>query len=94
MTYLRTFNNLISKIHNKINNYQEEKKVITKKEVEDFIYFLINSNWDEFEKIYFKKNLDQIYKEKFDMLNFSPLTLTLIIFFIVSLIFLLKVTSK
>ena len=44
MTYLRTFNNLISKIHNKINNYQEENKVITKKEVEDFIYFLINSN--------------------------------------------------
>ena len=44
MTYLKTFNNLINKIHKKINNYQEEKKVITKKEVEDFIYFLINSN--------------------------------------------------
>ena len=44
MTYLRTFNNLISKIHNKINKYQKENKVITKKEVEEFIYFLINSN--------------------------------------------------
>ena len=44
MTYLTTFNNLISKIHIKINNYQKENKVITKKEVEEFIYFLINSN--------------------------------------------------
>ena len=44
MTYIEAFNSLISKIHNKINNYQEENKVITKKEVEEFIYFLINSN--------------------------------------------------
>ena len=44
MTYLITFNNLISKIHNKINKHQEEKKLVSKKEVEDFIYFLIKSN--------------------------------------------------
>tara|TARA_B100000212_G_scaffold327830_1_gene291488 strand:+ start:534 stop:668 length:135 start_codon:yes stop_codon:yes gene_type:complete len=44
MTYLRTLNNLISKIHIKINKYQEGNKVINKKEVEDFIYYLIKSN--------------------------------------------------
>tara|TARA_Y100001978_G_scaffold80880_1_gene72399 strand:- start:818 stop:952 length:135 start_codon:yes stop_codon:yes gene_type:complete len=44
MTYLRTFDNLISKIHNKLSKYQEEKKVVSKKEVEDFIYFLRKSD--------------------------------------------------
>ena len=44
MSDLRTYDNLISKIHNKINNYQEGNKVISKKEVEDFIYFLIRNN--------------------------------------------------
>ena len=44
MTYLITLDNLISKIHNKINSYQEGKKLVSKKEVEDFIYFLKNSN--------------------------------------------------
>ena len=41
MTYLKTFNKLISEIHIKINNYQKGNKIVTKKEVEDFIYFLI-----------------------------------------------------
>ena len=40
MTYLEKLNNLISKIHYKINNYQEGNKLVSKKEVEDFIYFL------------------------------------------------------
>ena len=44
MTYLRNLDNLISKIHNKINRYKEVNKVVTKKEVEDFIYFLKRSN--------------------------------------------------
>ena len=44
MTYLITFNNLIAKIHNKINKYQEGKKLVSKKEVEDFIYFLRKSD--------------------------------------------------
>ena len=44
MTYLITFNNLISKIHSKINKYQEGNKLVSKKEVEDFIYFLRKSN--------------------------------------------------
>ena len=44
MTYLRSFDDLISKINNKINNYQEGNKVITKKEVEEFINFLLNSD--------------------------------------------------
>ena len=44
MTYLITFENLISKIHNKINKYREGDKLVSKKEVEDFIYFLKNSN--------------------------------------------------
>jgi len=44
MTYLKADENLISKIYHKINKYQEENKLVTKKEVEDFIYFLIRSN--------------------------------------------------
>jgi len=44
MAYSITFNNLISKIHYKINKYQEENNVVSKKEVEDFIYFLRKSN--------------------------------------------------
>ena len=44
MTYLRTFDNLISKIHNKLSKYQEKKKVVSKEEVEDFIYFLRKSD--------------------------------------------------
>ena len=44
MTYLITFNNLITKIHNKINKYREGNKLVSKKEVEDFIYFLRKSN--------------------------------------------------
>ena len=44
MTNLITFNNLISKIHNKINNYQEGNKYVSKKEVETFINFLRKSN--------------------------------------------------
>ncbi len=44
MTYLKTYNYLITKIHNKINKYHEGNKVITKKEVEDFIYFLRSNN--------------------------------------------------
>ena len=44
MTYLITLNNLISKIHNKINKYREVNKLVSKKEVEDFIYFLRKSN--------------------------------------------------
>ena len=44
MTYLIEFSNLISKIHNKINKYQEGKQLLSKKEVEDFIYFLRKSD--------------------------------------------------
>ena len=44
MTNLITFNNLISKIHNKINKYQEGNKYVSKKEVETFINFLRKSN--------------------------------------------------
>ena len=44
MTYLRTYNNLITKIHNKINKYHEGNREVTKKEVEDFIYFLRSTN--------------------------------------------------
>tara|TARA_B100000212_G_scaffold225716_1_gene171389 strand:+ start:242 stop:376 length:135 start_codon:yes stop_codon:yes gene_type:complete len=44
MTYLKTYNNLISKIHNKINKKKEGKNLVTKKEVEDFINFLRKSN--------------------------------------------------
>ena len=44
MTYLITLNNLISKIHDKINKYQEGSKLVSKKEVEDFINFLRKSN--------------------------------------------------
>ena len=44
MTYLKTFDNLIYGIQNKINKYQKGDKLITKKEVEDFIYFLRESN--------------------------------------------------
>ena len=44
MTYLIRFDNLISKIHNKINKYREVNKLVSKKEVEDFIYFLRKSN--------------------------------------------------
>ena len=44
MTYLITFDDLISKIHNKINKYQEGNKLLSKKEVEDFIYYLRKSN--------------------------------------------------
>ena len=44
MTYLITFDNLISKIHNKINKYQQGNKFVSKKEVEDFIYFLRKGN--------------------------------------------------
>ena len=44
MTNLRTFNNLITKLNHNINKYQEGNKVINKKEVEEFIYFLIKNN--------------------------------------------------
>ena len=44
MTYSITFNNLISKIYNKINKYHEGNQLVSKKEVEDFIYFLRKSN--------------------------------------------------
>ena len=44
MTYLKTFDNLIYEIHNKINRYQKGDKLVTIKEVEDFIYFLRESN--------------------------------------------------
>ena len=45
MTYLRTLDNLISKIHSKINNHKKSSiKDVTKKEVEDFICFLRRSN--------------------------------------------------
>ena len=44
MTYSTTFNDLISKIYNKINKYDEGNKLVSKKEVEDFIYFLRKSN--------------------------------------------------
>ena len=44
MTYLITLNNLISKIHKKINKYQEGENLVSKKEVEDFIYFLRKNN--------------------------------------------------
>ena len=44
MSYLRTLDNLISKIHHKINKYQEKNNLATKKEVEDFICFLRKSN--------------------------------------------------
>ena len=40
MTYLRTFDDLISEIHNKINRYQKGNKEVSKKEVENFICFL------------------------------------------------------
>ena len=44
MTYLIKLDNLISKIHNKINKYQEGNKLVSRKEVEDFISFLRKSN--------------------------------------------------
>ena len=44
MTYLRTQNNLISKIHHKINKYKGGNELVSKKEIEDFIYFLRKSN--------------------------------------------------
>ena len=44
MTYLKTFDNLICEIQNKINRYQKGDKLVTKKEVEDFIYFLRECN--------------------------------------------------
>ena len=44
MTYLKTFDNLIYEIQNKINRYQKGDKLVTKKEVEDFIYFLRECN--------------------------------------------------
>ena len=44
MTYSITFNNLISKIYNKINKYQKGNQLVSKKEVEDFIYFLRKGN--------------------------------------------------
>ena len=44
MTYLKTFDNLIYEIQNKINRYQKGHKLVTKKEVEDFIYFLRECN--------------------------------------------------
>ena len=44
MTYLRTYNDLICKIHNKINKFQSGNKVLTHKEVEDFIYYLRRIN--------------------------------------------------
>ena len=44
MSNLRTLNNLIAEIHIKILKYQKGNKVITKKEVGDFIYFLMKSN--------------------------------------------------
>jgi len=44
LTYLTKFNNLISKIHNKINKYQGGNKLVSQKEVEDFIYFLRKGN--------------------------------------------------
>ena len=44
MTHIRNDSNLISKIHQKINKYQEGNKQVSKKEVEDFIYFLRKSN--------------------------------------------------
>ena len=66
MTYLRSFDDLISKINNKINNYQEGNKVITKKEVEEFINFLLNSDWDEIEEIFMlKKQLNMFTKKSF-----------------------------
>ena len=66
MTYLRSFDDLISKINNKINNYQEGNKVITKKEVEEFINFLLNIDWDEIEEIFMlKKQLNMFTKKSF-----------------------------
>ena len=40
MTHLRTFDNLINKIFNKLSRYQKESNKVNKKEIEDFIYFL------------------------------------------------------
>ncbi len=44
MSDVKTLNNLIEEIHIKILRFQKGNKVITKKEVEDFIYFLRKSN--------------------------------------------------
>ena len=44
MSDLITLNNLISEIHKKILLFQKKNSVVTKKEVEDFIYFLMKSN--------------------------------------------------
>ena len=44
MTTLRNFDFLIDEIHTKIIQYQKGNKIVTKKEVKDFIYFLRKSN--------------------------------------------------
>ena len=35
---------LINSLYEKLNNFEKEGLIITKKEVEDFYYFLINKN--------------------------------------------------
>ena len=60
MTYSITYNDLISKIHNKINQYREGSKLISKREVEDFIYFLRKSNWDGNKMISTLKKIDLV----------------------------------
>ncbi len=44
MSNLRNLNNLISEIYHKLIQYQKGDNKVNKKEVEDFIYFLIKSN--------------------------------------------------
>ena len=63
MTYLITFNDLISKIHNKINKYREGNKLISKKEVEDFIYFLRNTNQNDFKIFFTQQTFDHLNKK-------------------------------
>ena len=58
MSNLITFNNLITKIHYKINKYRDGDKLVSKKEVEDFIYFLKNSNQDELKMFFNIKIID------------------------------------
>ena len=85
---------LVELIFKKLKSYKKKKIFLEKKFLNKFILSLFKEKWIQF-ILYLTAIVKLIFKYIYiDMDNFSSLTIILAIVFIVSLYFLLKVTSN
>ena len=84
--------NLVDLIFKKLKNYKSKEIFLEKKVLKKFIFSLLKENWTQ------RRNYKNCYYvliiNDFDMHNFSSLTISLIIIFIMSLFFLYTITSN